>query len=144
MKHALATGLILFLLTAPAHAQLRKCTGPDGKVTYSDVLCNTASTKTSQTLEAPIPGTQPPQSNVYGRELTRKIVEYLQRGDFDHADTLATTAEHRQMISDARQARLESEEAKKAAKRAARPTVCGTSGYIGPGGVYSGTTVCGK
>ena len=27
------------LLCFNAHAQVRKCTGPDGKVTYSDVLC---------------------------------------------------------------------------------------------------------
>ena len=34
-----------FLIGANAQAQLRKCTGPDGKVTYSDVLCsNTSST----------------------------------------------------------------------------------------------------
>lgn len=32
------------LLCANAQAQLRKCVAPDGKVTYSDVLCNTAST----------------------------------------------------------------------------------------------------
>jgi hypothetical protein len=31
------------LLCIDAQAQLRKCTGPDGKVTYSDVLCNSSS-----------------------------------------------------------------------------------------------------
>lgn len=33
-----------FLLCANAQAQLRKCVAPDGKVTYSDVLCNGGAT----------------------------------------------------------------------------------------------------
>ena len=39
--------LVLLLLAGQAHAQLRKCTGPDGKVTYSDVLCAGGSSATS-------------------------------------------------------------------------------------------------
>lgn len=38
MKKAMTAALILLALST-AQAQLRKCTGPDGKVTYSDVLC---------------------------------------------------------------------------------------------------------
>lgn len=37
----------IFALIGTAQAQLRKCTGPDGKVTYSDVLCAGNSTSTS-------------------------------------------------------------------------------------------------
>lgn len=44
MKHTIAITLLLLTLSGAAHAQLRKCTGPDGKVTYSDVLCSTSAT----------------------------------------------------------------------------------------------------
>lgn len=39
MKILLVIAATLLLLCANAQAQLRKCTGPDGKVTYSDVVC---------------------------------------------------------------------------------------------------------
>jgi hypothetical protein len=34
--------IFALLLCANVHAQLRKCTAPDGRVTYSDVLCNSS------------------------------------------------------------------------------------------------------
>jgi hypothetical protein len=37
--NALCTALLVTVLYAPASAQPRKCTAPDGKVTYSDVAC---------------------------------------------------------------------------------------------------------
>lgn len=142
------------LLGANAHAQLRKCVAPDGKVTYSDVLCDTSS-KSSQTPATPQAGGyqsradqgQPP-TNHYAQELTRIISGYLAVDDFDHAVTLAVTQEHFQMIAAARKRRQNLEldkqalkiEEKKAAKARER-IVCRTSGYsFGP--VYSGTTVC--
>lgn len=40
MKKTIAALLLLATLAGTAHAQVRKCLLPDGKVTYSDVLCN--------------------------------------------------------------------------------------------------------
>ena len=40
MKKTITTLLLLATLVGTAHAQVRKCILPDGKVTYSDVLCN--------------------------------------------------------------------------------------------------------
>lgn len=40
MEKTIAALLLLASLAASAHAQVRKCILPDGKVTYSDVLCN--------------------------------------------------------------------------------------------------------
>ena len=53
MKLALviASALLPLLLSTHAHAQPRKCTAADGKVTYSDVACpgSTASERTVET-----------------------------------------------------------------------------------------------
>ena len=35
------TLLAIFAVVGHAHAQLHKCTAPNGKITYSDVVCNT-------------------------------------------------------------------------------------------------------
>lgn len=40
MMKTIAALLLLATLAGTAHAQVRKCILPDGKVTYSDVLCN--------------------------------------------------------------------------------------------------------
>lgn len=164
MKKSIASILLLLMLTGAAQAQLRKCTGPDGRITYSDVLCATTS-KSIQSIEIPAgptgyqapPGDRPSQASIYERELAGKIASHLARGDFDHAETLAVTIEHHQMIADARRNKAASEQEKKDAKRAARPTVCRTFGVnngfansYGPrnstsyNGTYSGTTVCNK
>lgn len=37
--------LTALLFLAPAHGQVRKCTMPDGKVTYSDVLCSNSTVR---------------------------------------------------------------------------------------------------
>ena len=47
MKKFLVTTMTI-LLCASTYGQARKCTGPDGRVTYSDVVCSTAGT--SQTV----------------------------------------------------------------------------------------------
>ncbi|WP_114973380.1 DUF4124 domain-containing protein [Rhodoferax ferrireducens] len=164
MKKSITVILLFIALTGAAQAQLRKCTGPDGRITYSDVLCATTS-KSIQSVDIPAgpagyqapPGDRPSQASVYERELSGKIAGHLARGDFDRASTLAVTVEHHQMIADARQNKVASEQAKKDARRAARPTVCSTFGVnnglansYGAGnmtsysGTYSGTTVCNK
>lgn len=124
------------LLCANAHAQVRKCTGPTGQVTYSDVSCVNTS-KTDQALVVTPSGglgvTQYNQGpvapqNAYERELSGKIAGYLARDDFEHAATLAVTPEHFKMISDAKRYRQTADAEKLAAKKAARPTVCASSG----------------
>jgi hypothetical protein len=51
--------LILFVITAlffvAASAQMRKCVGADGKVTYSDVVCASTADKDTLMLRAPTP-----------------------------------------------------------------------------------------
>lgn len=47
MKKAIFATLLIISITGYAQAQLRKCTGPDGRVTYSDVLCSTNSSSGS-------------------------------------------------------------------------------------------------
>lgn len=46
MKTIIAATLILVVCTA--QAQVRKCTGPDGKVTYSDFICGKDTARESQ------------------------------------------------------------------------------------------------
>lgn len=38
---------VLLIISLNAHAEVQKCTAPDGKVTYSDILCNSSSTTLS-------------------------------------------------------------------------------------------------
>ena len=48
MTKITATTLLLAIgLSGLAHAQVRKCTGPDGKVTYSDFVCANTARETS-------------------------------------------------------------------------------------------------
>ena len=48
MKFATVLMAALAIYTGASGAQTRKCTGPDGRITYSDVVCSTAGT--SQTV----------------------------------------------------------------------------------------------
>lgn len=45
MKNQFLAALLLAVLIGPAQAQVRKCTGPDGKVTYSDFVCASGASK---------------------------------------------------------------------------------------------------
>lgn len=36
----LLLGLLMTLAAGPAFAQVNRCTGPDGKVSFSDTVCN--------------------------------------------------------------------------------------------------------
>lgn len=151
--------LVALTLASAAQAQLRKCVGQDGKITYSDVLCDTKSKSIQQFKEI-----EPSQSNyqaegvprrtqasVYEAEISRKIAAHLAQNNYERATAMAATAEHHQMIADDRQEKQDKVIAAKAAKRAARPTVCntyGTQSGMAIGNIYSGTsnstTVCNK
>lgn len=163
MKKSIASMLLLLALIGTAQAQLRKCTGPDGRITYSDVLCATTS-KSAQTLDelsAPrgyqSPSAErPSQTSIYEREISGKIGAHLLQNNYERAEALAITPEHYQMIADARRDKKNYELDRKAAARAARPTVCRSFGIVngsasnfgGPvtsyNGFSSGTTVCNK
>lgn len=162
MKTKIAATLFCVSLMGSAQAQVNKCIGPGGKVTFSDVACSTAS-KTIQTTHPSAPdGYQPrpsataPLGNVYEREISGKIRSYLLQNDFEHAATLAVTTEHFQMIAQAKREYQNHELDKKAAAQAARPTVCKTYGassgvatHLSGGltvynGVNRGKTVCNK
>lgn len=45
MKKQFFAALLFASLIGPAQAQVRKCTGPDGKVTYSDFVCAGSASK---------------------------------------------------------------------------------------------------
>lgn len=151
--------LVALTLASAAQAQLRKCVGQDGKITYSDVLCDTKSKSIHQFKEI-----KPSQSNyqadgaprrtqasVYEREISGKIAGHLAQNNYERATALAVTVEHHQMITDDRLAKQARINEAKAAKRAAMPTVCNTFGRhsgMAFGNIYSGnsnsTTVCNK
>lgn len=154
--------LLLLVLAGASQAQLRKCVSPDGRVTYSDVLCSTSS-KSIQSIEAvqaPArsshqPMMQPTQASVYEREISGKIGAHLLQNNYERAEAMATTPEHYQMIADARRDKQNYELDRKAAARAAQPTVCRSfgmsNGYMKNygststySGMNSGTTVCNK
>ena len=155
--------LVALTLTGAAQAQLRKCVGHDGKITYSDVLCDTRSKSIQQFKEiAPSQSNyqdegmpRRTQASIYEAEISKRIAAHLTLNNYERANAIATTAEHQQMIADDIQAKQTRSEEVKAAKRAARPTVCrtyGTQSGIALGdrnsALYSGasnsTTVCNK
>jgi len=145
MKIALCLALLCLAASHPAHAQLRKCVAPDGKITFSDVMCP-GNAKSAQTInERPAqPAYQPPsryssqpdhreaapryqepeqpagptQAQIYERQISGKIAGYLAVNDFASAAGLATTREHHAMIEEARQTQARAERYNDANKRA--------------------------
>lgn len=135
------------LVATNATSQVRKCVSAQGKVTYSDSVCVESSTAVRGTNQDGERVQQPKQPSYYERELTSKIVEYLEVNDLAGAKRLAVTPDHLQMIEDRRRMLLADEDRAKAARQAARPTVCissGSSVAAGYGSNYSGTMVCKK
>lgn len=127
MKTALSLALLCLIASHTAHAQLRKCVAPDGKITFSDVMCP-GNAKTAQVIsDRPTPPAyQPPsrygrpndldytpqdqdrpagptQAQIYERQITGKIAGYLAANDIPSAAGLAVTQEHHAMIAEARQ-----------------------------------------
>ena len=130
MNKTVALALLLISFASASHAQLRKCVAPDGKITFSDVMCpgNAKSAQTineraaQPTYRAPERYNSPPerrepatrlqqeperpagptQAQIYERQLTGKIAGHLAAGDIGTATVLATTAEHYAMIAEAR------------------------------------------
>lgn len=144
------------LLSTTANAQVRKCTGPDGKITYSDFLCGDATNAVKGISQEPPQdkgkARQSSQPSYYEQEVTRKVVGYLSSNDVAGASRMAVTPEHFQMIEDHKRMLRSDEAETRAAKQAAKPTVCKTTGFSTQtdhglstsSGIYSGKTVCSK
>lgn len=166
--------MLILALAGVTHAQLRKCVGADGRVTFSDVACSSGS-KSAEVIDAKpalqgyeSPGRtatsrrgyesqETPRSapgNSYERELTGKIAGHLANGDIGTAASLATTSEHLRMVSEAKREKTRSdlaydqnERANENARRRNLPTVCKHTSQrdgYGPGSRYTSTTKCGK
>ena len=160
-------------LACASQAQLRKCVGPDGRVTFSDMGC-ASNSKSAEVISAkpsmqgndayvatpqrqayePSEAPRRAPGNMYERELTGKIAGHLANGDIGTASSLATTSEHLQMVAEARRDKVrsdiaydENERANENARRRNLPTVCKHTsqrdGY-GPGSRFTSTTKCGK
>lgn len=174
MKKKLLTAVLSLALASVAQAQLRKCVGADGRVTFSDVACANTS-KSAEVIssrpalqgfeapgrpaaqrrdyEAPAAPRSAPQSG-YQQELTGKIAGHLANGDIGTAASLATTSEHLQMVADAKRDKTQSdlaydanERANKSARRRDLPTVCKFTSErdgYGPGSRYTSTRRCAK
>jgi hypothetical protein len=145
MKTELIILCALAAVSVGLHAQVVKCTGADGKVTYTQGSCDgkakASALKPSSAVDV-MPAYQPiktPSSSL--TELNAAIAGHLAAGNIAHARTMAVTAEQFQMVSDAEQAQIKRELDAKAARRAARPIVCTTTGHS-IGGNYNGVTVC--
>ena len=63
LKFALVL-LLVVMIQAPAYAQLHKCTGKDGRTTYSDTPCQAS--ESAQTLAVPRGDPPPPRATAPG------------------------------------------------------------------------------
>lgn len=150
LRYPIAFALFLCMAVGAGHAvaQVKKCIGPDGKVSYTDAPC-AAGQRSTETLRAGslvanTPAFQPiPAAPGAMRELDTAIAGHLAMGNIAHAKTLAVSKEQFQMIREAEQEKAAQVAEAKAAKRAARPTVCTTSGFS-HGGAHSGVAICNK
>ena len=150
------TFVTLALATTPVVAGTYKCT-VNGQTTYSDVPCGD---KAIVVRSAPaMEGAS--GSNIY-RQLDARVISALSEGDIGRAESLAVTAEHWQLINQAKRdaaadaavKRAELDRAKQLratqaatdatnalAKQNARPIQCVSNSYTSGGGnSYGGTT----
>lgn len=173
MKKKVFFAVLGLVFACASHAQLRKCVGPDGRVTFSDMGC-ASNSKSAEVISAKpsMQGSDAPTAtpqrrvyepseaprrapgNIYERELTGKIAGHLAVGDIGTAASLATTPEHFQMVAEAKRDKTRSDlaydenaRANENARRRNLPTVCSHTsqrdGY-GPGSRFTSTTKCGK
>ena len=122
--------VLALTLSVAAHAQVHRCTGADGKTTYSESPCQGAikSNQVNIPLRTEPQGGAPPTRNAYAAELNNKIADALKRDDFATARRLANNDEHHRIINEVEQIVREERQAAKAERRARRPTVCNTFG----------------
>ena len=132
--------------TETSHAQVFKCKGADGRVTYTQGGCGSSedakvvapSFPRADAAEIGYRGGAQPGGSPAERELSNLIAAALARDDYRKAESLAVNAEHWRLIADARAAKS----ARAASAAANRPRVCTYSGYNHPGGSSSGFSVC--
>lgn len=146
----LAAGL---LFSGAPMAQVHKCVGKDGKVTYEQTPCAGLSSaggpvnlqgagQARSASSSPAASVAP---NAYDSSIKSRIAALVADKDFVRAQALAVTDEHRKMVADAKKAN-EADEQEKAKARAARGAVdCTTyeEWAIGPrGGYWAQRRVC--
>ena len=133
MKYWLCLAAAL-MLSGTLMAQVHKCVGKDGKVTYGHSPCvGDSSVGSSVNLQGAGQARQASSSpagsaapNAYEASIKARIAALLAEKDFVRAEALAMTDEHRKMVADAKKAN-EAEVQEKAKARAARgPSECTT------------------
>ena len=107
-----AIGVLIVFLAASACAQVRKCTGPDGKLTFSDTLCSSAAVQ-SATANIPLSTHQAPEQRAQAMAESKDrasadrmeaIQLMLGNGKVGEARTLARTPDERALVADAERA----------------------------------------
>jgi len=139
--------LLLGLLLSPlcAIAQVHKCQGQDGRITYSGSPCVGAAKSSQVDIETgAAPAPQPAARHAYAAEQTARITEALKRDDFAAARRLATTDEQFRIINEVEQIDREERQAARDKRRANRPSVCTTMNIGAYRGANTSTTVCNK
>lgn len=141
------------LVCGASMAQVHKCVGKDGKVTYEQTPCAGGSSAGGsvnlQGAGQARPAASSPASsaapNAYDASVKQRISALVADKDFVRAQALAVTDEHRKMVADAKKAN-EADEQEKAKARAARGAVdCLTyrEWVTGPsGGIWAERKVC--
>lgn len=148
MKLWLCLATALMLHGAPM-AQVHKCVGKDGKVTYEQTPCaGTSSAGASVNLQgagqARAASSSPTASvapNAYDASIKARITALVADKDFVRAQALAVTDEHRKMVADAKKAN-EADEQEKAKTKAARGTQDCETLQVRDKGVFYERRIC--
>ena len=108
MKVTLAF-IATLLLCLNAQAQVRKCTGPDGHVTYTETACS-SSAKSAQSVDIPLSNYQVPAHKELGKTASRSRADserqetirlMIFNGKLDEARAYARTPEERAIVAQA-------------------------------------------
>lgn len=124
---SLACLAALLTLSATSMAQVHKCVGKDGKVSYEQSPCaGTSSTGNAPNMQgagkAQAASSSPAgssASNAYDASIKIRIKELVADKDFIRAQAIAVTDEHRKMVADAKKAN-DADEKEKSKARAER------------------------
>lgn len=115
---------LVLLVGVPAQAQIYKCTDREGRTSYHQVPCSSGETggmvATPAETDSRPPSTH--QENPDARYLTSLVAGALAKRDYKHAESLAVTREHHEMIAAERKREREEKLAAQKA-RPANPTI---------------------
>lgn len=102
---ALFTTMALVLMSAPAYAQVYKCTDANDNTVYSDSPCGAGYTQELTGIPAEIDQAQPaasPQKSAVIRQIDAAVKAAIAANNLPRAQALATTREHWDWIAQAR------------------------------------------